>query len=60
MKMLLEITSILVGYLLGSIPTAFIVAKLRKGIDIREVGSGNMGAANVMRQLGMWKEPSSR
>jgi len=41
--------------MLGSIPTAFIVAKLRKGIDIREVGRGNMGAANVMRAIGLWE-----
>lgn len=53
--MLLEIASILVGYMLGSIPAAFIVAKLRKGIDIREVGRGNMGAVNVMREVGMWE-----
>ena len=51
--MLLGIASILVSYMLGSIPTAFIVAKLRKGIDIREVGRGNVGAANVMRQVGI-------
>jgi len=48
----LEIPSIIIGYLLGSIPTAYIVARLRKGIDIRTVGSGNMGAANVMREIG--------
>ena len=53
--MLLEIASILVGYILGSIPTAFIVAKLSKGIDIRKVGRGNMGAVNVMREVGMWE-----
>lgn len=49
---LLGILSIIIGYLLGSIPTAYIVSRLRKGIDIRNVGSGNMGAANVMRQIG--------
>lgn len=41
--------------MLGSIPAAFIVAKFRKGIDIREVGRGNMGAVNVMREVGMWE-----
>jgi glycerol-3-phosphate acyltransferase PlsY len=50
--MLLDILSIISGYLLGSIPTAYIVARLRKGIDIRNVGSGNMGGANVMREIG--------
>jgi glycerol-3-phosphate acyltransferase PlsY len=50
--MSLGILSIIIGYLLGSIPTAYIVARLRKGIDIRNVGSGNMGGANVMREIG--------
>jgi glycerol-3-phosphate acyltransferase PlsY len=50
--MLLGILSIIIGYLLGSIPTAYIVSRMRKGVDIRNVGSGNMGAANVMRQIG--------
>jgi glycerol-3-phosphate acyltransferase PlsY len=48
----LDILSIIIGYLLGSIPTAYIVSRIRKGIDIRTVGSGNMGAANVMREIG--------
>ena len=39
------------SYLLGSIPTGFLWAKAR-GIDIRLVGSGNIGATNVMRTLG--------
>ena len=50
--MLPGILSIIIGYLLGSIPTAYIVSRLRKGIDIRNVGSGNMGGANVMREIG--------
>jgi len=48
----LGILSIIIGYLLGSIPTAYIVSRLRKGIDIRNVGSRNMGGANVMREIG--------
>jgi acyl phosphate:glycerol-3-phosphate acyltransferase len=39
------------AYLLGSIPTGFLVARA-KGVDIRTVGSGNMGASNVFRTLG--------
>jgi glycerol-3-phosphate acyltransferase PlsY len=41
----------LTAYLLGSIPTGYLVARA-KGIDIRSVGSGNIGATNVMRSLG--------
>lgn len=53
--MLLELIAILIGYLLGSIPTAYIIAKLRKGIDIREVDVGNVGAASTFRQIGLWE-----
>ena len=45
------IASALLAYLLGSIPTGFLVAKA-KGVDIRSVGSGNIGATNVFRFLG--------
>lgn len=44
--------AMMLSYLLGSIPTAFIAGKMLKGIDIREHGSGNMGATNVFRVLG--------
>ena len=43
--------TVVAGYFLGSIPTGFLVARAR-GIDIRKVGSGNMGATNVFRILG--------
>jgi len=39
------------AYLLGSIPSGFLVAQAR-GVDIRKVGSGNIGATNVVRTLG--------
>ena len=42
---------ILLGYLAGSVPFAFLLAR-RAGIDVRFVGSGNVGAANVMRTTG--------
>ena len=41
--------SLLIGaYLLGSVPAAYLVAKWRRGIDIRQYGSGNVGAANIL------------
>ncbi|MDP2729036.1 MAG: glycerol-3-phosphate acyltransferase [Dehalococcoidales bacterium] len=43
---------IILGYLLGSIPTAHIAGRLLKGKDIRQMGDGNVGAANAFRQLG--------
>ncbi len=44
--------SIVVAYLLGSIPFALIAGKLTKGIDIRNEGSRNLGATNAFRVLG--------
>jgi glycerol-3-phosphate acyltransferase PlsY len=41
----------IVSYLIGSIPTGYLVAKAR-GVDIRSVGSGNIGATNAFRVLG--------
>ena len=46
-----NIAVLIVGYLLGSIPFAVIVAK-RSGVDIFSVGSGNPGATNVLREVG--------
>ncbi|MFC1918688.1 glycerol-3-phosphate acyltransferase [Chloroflexota bacterium] len=39
---------ILCAYLLGSVPTAYLIARWRRKIDIRQYGSGNTGAANVL------------
>ena len=44
--------TLVIAYLLGSIPTGYLAVKLLKGIDIREVGSGSTGATNVLRTLG--------
>ena len=49
MKELLLIT---MAYLIGSIPSALIISKRIFGIDIRDYGSGNMGATNTFRVLG--------
>lgn len=46
------VLAIVIGYLLGSIPCAYIAARLVKGVDIRQVGGGNVGALNVMREIG--------
>lgn len=46
------IAAIVLGYALGSVPFAVIVSRLVKGIDIREVGTKNPGAANVLREVG--------
>ncbi len=43
---------IILGYLLGSIPTAYIAGRLLKDKDIRQMGDGNMGARNAFHQLG--------
>ncbi len=47
-----ELLLILLAYLIGSIPTALIISKRFFGIDIRDYGSGNMGATNTFRVLG--------
>lgn len=44
--------ALLVAYLLGSIPTAYVVARYLKGFDIRRYGSGNVGATNAFRTMG--------
>jgi len=47
-----EFLLIITAYLIGSIPTALIISRHYFGIDIREYGSGNMGATNAFRILG--------
>ncbi len=42
------------GYFLGSIPTAYLLGRLKEGIDIRTVGSRNMGAMNSFYRLGFF------
>jgi glycerol-3-phosphate acyltransferase PlsY len=52
MNMVQLIVSIVITYFIGAIPTAYIFGRLLKGIDIREHGSGNVGATNAFRVLG--------
>ena len=44
--------AIIIGYVFGSFPAAYLAGRLRKRIDIRDVGSRNMGAMNVFYQVG--------
>ena len=46
--------AVLFGYLAGSVPFAYLLAR-RAGVDVRVAGSGNVGAANVLRTAGTWR-----
>jgi len=46
--------AIIIGYLLGSIPSAYISTRLATGKDIRQLGGGNVGGLNVFREVGLW------
>ncbi len=49
---------VLFGYLAGSVPFAFLLAR-NAGIDVRLAGSGNVGAANVLRTTGAWRRAAA-
>ena len=53
MKIILYASLALIGYLSGSIPSGYLIVKWKKNMDIRTLGSGNIGATNVYRVLGM-------
>lgn len=46
--------AIVVAYLLGSIPSAYLIGRWLKGLDIREAGDGRLGAAAVRRRAGLF------
>ncbi len=49
------VLALVFAYLLGSIPSAYLIGRLRQGIDIRTVGSHNMGAMNTFYRVGfLW------
>lgn len=50
----LAVLAIIAGYAIGSIPVAQLVAKYRRNIDLRDVGSGNVGASNVWQSVDRW------
>lgn len=45
---------LIISYLVGSIPTAYLIGRLWAGVDIRQLGSGNVGATNVIRTIGTY------
>ncbi|UCH43752.1 MAG: glycerol-3-phosphate acyltransferase [Dehalococcoidales bacterium] len=45
--------AIVLAYLIGSFPSAYVVTRLMSGKDIRQLGSGNVGAHNTYREVGM-------
>ena len=49
-----DVLAVTLGYFAGSIPFAFLLAR-RQGVDLRHVGSGNVGATNVLRTSGVSK-----
>ena len=51
--MVMSVLLVLGGYILGSIPTG-LLAGWAYGVDVRRVGSGNIGTANVLRTAGKW------
>ena len=46
------LTTALVAYALGSFPTAYLVGRLTRGIDLRSAGEGNVGARNTFHEVG--------
>ncbi len=52
MHVIRDLVLVVVAYLLGSIPFGVVVARAQGGVDLRRVGSGNIGATNVLRAVG--------
>jgi len=54
LDILLAVIALVAAYLIGTFPSAYLMARLKKGVDIREVGSHNLGAMNTFYQIGFW------
>jgi acyl phosphate:glycerol-3-phosphate acyltransferase len=54
MNVIYAVLALILAYLIGSFPSAYIVGKLSKDLDIRQVGSRNMGAMNTFYKVGFW------
>ncbi len=54
MNIWISIGFLILAYLLGSVSSAVWLGKIMRGVDVRELGSGNAGFANVIRNLGPW------
>lgn len=52
-EVLTSIIVFLIGYLFGSIPSAYLVTRIATGKDIRRIGGGNVGGLNVFREVGI-------
>lgn len=50
--MIAALGAVFLSYFVGAIPWSYLVARLRRGVDLRRVGSGNLGATNVYRAAG--------
>ncbi|MBE7559112.1 glycerol-3-phosphate 1-O-acyltransferase PlsY [bacterium] len=48
----MSIIVIMISYLIGAVPTAYVIGRVFRGIDLREHGSGNLGATNAFRVMG--------
>lgn len=50
-----EALAVIIGYLLGTFPTAYLVSRHYLGKDIRKMGGGNVGGLNTFREVGAWQ-----
>ena len=50
----MAIAGIILAYLIGSFPSAYLTGRFRRGVDIRQIGSHNMGAMNTFYSVGFW------